>query len=118
MSEDTRSSTEEPFEPTTKDRQIPIMQALQKRSLPQDDSGPKSMLEGLYGVEKRSDLPRKKAKATTEESENKSASSGPQNRRSGGLVGEYMKPNPDENISAAILSTLVDLTQGTDCDLP
>lgn len=116
VTEDTRSSTEESFEPPTKDRQIPIMQAVQKRSLPPNGSGPKSMLEGLYGVEKRSDLPCKKAKVTTEQSENKSTSSGPQNRRSGGVVGEYMKPNPDENISAVTLSTLVDLTQGTDGD--
>jgi len=75
----------------------------------------KAMLEGLYGVEHRTEQPRKRLKSNVEDNgvnENKPAFT----HRSNGIVGDYMKPDP--GTLPTVKDTLIDLTKGkaTQCN--
>lgn len=78
-------------------------------------SGPKSMLEGLYGVERRTDYPQKKVKITkAPESEPTRPHNGHARHHGSGIVGSYMRPDPEAPTDATKLSSLVDLTNTDD----
>jgi len=81
-----------------------------KRELRPEGNGPKSMLEEVYGVERRVDRPRKKVKMDGSEESQTTGSSGKYAHRSTGIVGDYMKPNPDTASPASQLDNLIDLT--------
>ncbi|EXJ77918.1 hypothetical protein A1O3_09077 [Capronia epimyces CBS 606.96] len=79
-----------------------------------ENGGPKSMLESIYSVESRVDVPRKKLKLSTEpESQKLSKPSTFSHRPTPGIVGEYMRPDP-EKASDATKNDLVDLTNDDD----
>jgi hypothetical protein len=74
-----------------------------------EDGSRKAMLEGLYGVEHRTEQPRKRLKSNVEDNGvnmNKPAFT----HRSNGIVGDYMKPDPAT--LPTMIDTLVDLTKG------
>ncbi|KAK5058940.1 hypothetical protein LTR84_011204 [Exophiala bonariae] len=85
-------------------------------TLNREVSGPtRSMLEGVYGVERRTDYPQKKVKLTkgTEPDPTKPHTSHTRHKGSG-IVGNYMRPDPDTPIDATKLLSLVDLTNTDD----
>ncbi|OCT48663.1 SNF2 family N-terminal domain containing protein [Cladophialophora carrionii] len=75
------------------------------------NSSTKSLVESLYNVENRASNPRKRVKLDdhdhSHETLNKKASSS--YHHSNGVVGEYMRPDP-EKVAEAVKSSLVDLT--------
>lgn len=78
-------------------------------------SGPKSMIEGLYGVERRTDYPQKKVKISKDPDVDITKSQNRTARHHGsGIVGNYMRPDPEKHADAAKLSSLVDLTNTDD----
>ncbi|KIV77394.1 hypothetical protein PV11_09191 [Exophiala sideris] len=89
-------------------------QATAPVGLERQNSGPRSLLEGLYGVESRADNPRKKVKlSTTQEPTPPSKTTSYTHHPSNGIIGQYMRPDPDKS-SAATLNSLVDLTNTDD----
>ncbi|KAL2444362.1 DNA repair protein RAD5A [Exophiala dermatitidis] len=86
--------------------------------LNRENSGPKSMLESVYGVESRVHNPRKKIKLTSEpepdvdQAKKRSTFS---HHPTNGIVGEYMRPDP-EKAAEATMNNLVDLTNDDDGD--
>jgi hypothetical protein len=80
-----------------------------------DHIGSTSMLEDLYRVEHRVDQPRKKVKTVKDdnEEEDMKKSSSSYAHRSGGIIGEYMKPASDPPDSKPpFIAQTVDLTAG------
>lgn len=84
----------------------------QKRDFPLESSGSGARLEDLYGVQKRGEQPRKKAKTDPGgEVEHKSGVHKSFAHRSNGMIGAYMKPDADKEVSL-----MVDLTNDDDDD--
>jgi SNF2 family DNA or RNA helicase len=84
----------------------------QKREFPLESSGSGSRLEDLYGVQRRVEQPRKKVKKNlSDEVEHKNGVHASFARRSNGIMGQYMKPNADKEVSL-----MVDLTNDDDDD--
>ncbi|OQV08898.1 Helicase conserved domain-containing protein [Cladophialophora immunda] len=80
------------------------------------DSAQKSMLESIYGVEDRISNPRKKVKLTAEDQREQTPKLGiSSHRRGNGIVGEYMRPDPDQ-APEVTKKSLVDLTNDEDDD--
>ena len=74
---------------------------------------PKRFLEDLYGVEQRVAQPRKRTKIVADNDDTLAAKNSFQHR-STGIVGDYMKPDPQANVTPADLT--VDLTKDQDED--
>ncbi|KIW20882.1 hypothetical protein PV08_01461 [Exophiala spinifera] len=79
-------------------------------------SGPRSLLEAVHGVESRVDHPRKKIKPSPNpgSAEPKKASSY-SHHPSSGIIGGYMRPNPEKSAEDTLRS-LVDLTNDDEGD--
>lgn len=84
--------------------------------LTREGSGPsRSMLEGVYGVERRTDYPQKKVKLTKDtESDPAKPHTGHTRHNGSGIVGSYMRPDPEKPVDATKLISLVDLTNTDD----
>jgi SNF2 family DNA or RNA helicase len=78
-------------------------------------SGTRSLVENLYGVEVRDSRPRKRAKIeTTEQQDQVKGTKGHSSYKPGtGIVGEYMRPDPDK-AAEITKNSLVDLTNDND----
>lgn len=73
------------------------------------------MLEGLYQVERRTDYPQKKVKLTkTDDADAAKPSKVHTHHKGSGIVGDYLKPNPENDTDVTKLSSLVDLTNTDD----
>jgi len=78
-------------------------------------NGPKSMLEGLYGVERRTDYPQKKVKITKDpDIEIVKSQNGNTRHQGSGIVRDYMRPDQQKAADATKLNSLVDLTNTDD----
>ena len=86
--------------------------------LRRETSSPQNLLENVYGIENRTEPPRKKIKTDKSEAEapGETNSSSSFRGKSGGIIGEYMKPDADAEIKPIDVSTLVDLTNDDDND--
>ena len=86
--------------------------------LRRETSSPQNLLENVYGIEKRTEPPRKKLKTEKGEAEALGETKASNNFRgkSGGIIGDYMKPAADAEIKPIDISTLVDLTNDDDDD--
>ncbi|KIW92389.1 uncharacterized protein Z519_07373 [Cladophialophora bantiana CBS 173.52] len=74
------------------------------------DGVKKSMLESIYGVEERTSNPRKKVKLSAEDQREQKPKMGKSSYRHGnGIVGEYMRPDPNQ-AAEVTKNSLVDLT--------
>ncbi|OAG40078.1 hypothetical protein AYO21_05759 [Fonsecaea monophora] len=74
------------------------------------DGAKKSMLETFYGVEDRMSNPRKKVKLSAQDQRERPPKTGISSQRRGtGIVGEYMRPDPDQ-APEVTKKSLVDLT--------
>ncbi|EXJ74547.1 uncharacterized protein A1O5_02843 [Cladophialophora psammophila CBS 110553] len=74
------------------------------------DGVKKSMLESIYGVEDRISNPRKKVKLSAEDQREQRPKMGKSSYRHGnGIVGEYMRPDPNQ-AAEVTKNSLVDLT--------
>ncbi|KIV91772.1 hypothetical protein PV10_06278 [Exophiala mesophila] len=101
--------------PHTSSENSPFVRKPPPPSLPREGSGPRNMLEGLYQVERRTDYPQKKVKLTKNDDTDSTKPSKAQSRHQGsGVVGDYLKPNPENDTDATKLSSLVDLTNTDD----
>ena len=78
-----------------------------------------SFLEDLHGAEKRTEPPRKKIKTAdgSQDESNTAQRKAAFTYRSSGIVGDYMKPNPEDEVNRIPHAT-VDLTNGSHFDLP
>lgn len=84
-----------------------------KRLLPSEGMSRNAMLENLHNVERRIDQPQKRLKPNTEDLKNGHKSSASYAHRGSGIVGDYMKPNPDTvNPNGPDIPQTVDLTNG------
>lgn len=79
----------------------------QKRELNYEPSNGGSRIAELYGAQPRAEQPRKKVKKDVEGLESDKNGHASFSRRSNGLMGDYMKPEPGKNVSLT-----VDLTNG------
>lgn len=77
--------------------------------------GAKSLIEGVYGVESRVDISRKKVKLTVGENQAPQKTPASTHHPSNGIVGEYMRPDP-KKAAEATQTALVDLTYDDDDD--
>ena len=85
----------------------------QIRPLHFQSGGPRSMLEGLYGVERRADQPQKKMKREVEEADYGARKKASYAYQSNGIVGQYLKSETEGgDAKASIDAQMVDLTQG------
>lgn len=85
-------------------------------TLVREASGPtRSMLEGLYGVERRTEFPQKRVRLTKDpESDPTKPHAGHTRHNGSGIVGDYMRPDPEKTGDATKLASLVDLTNTDD----
>lgn len=92
-------------------------QSLPKTELNRENSGPKSMLESIYGIENRNSHPRKKVKVSdVNEAPQPKKKTTFAHRPGTGIVGDYMQPDPENSTQATQNSHLVDLTNDDDQD--
>ncbi len=85
-----------------------------KRPLTLEGGSRIAMLENLHNVERRVDQPKKKVKRESEDLQNGHKSKASYAHRSGGIIGDYMKPDADSsNQNGSILPQTVDLTKGS-----
>lgn len=81
--------------------------------LHRENSGSKSMIENLYGVERRAERPVKRVKRDPNQEDSITKGKGsarPHN--SSGIIGEYMRGNLDDQDRVTTIRKVVDLTNG------
>lgn len=82
-------------------------------SFQREHSASRSMIEDLYGVQRRAEPPAKRAKIDPDQKSDKAKGKGTtRNHQSSGIVGEYMRPNANELEQTTDHQKIVDLTNG------
>jgi SNF2 family DNA or RNA helicase len=81
------------------------------------NGGLRSLYESVYGVESRAENPHKKVKLSVEHDTEPAKKSGTYTHRpSNGIIGEYMRPKPEDGVPAE-KQNLVDLTNDDEDDV-